>query len=576
MPDDQNLPDTAETEPEKKYTDPESGKEIRFADNVPELLRKAFADGDKVLRSEAIAAQKADTLCHLDRAEKGADYWNNWVAYFAQRWCVTTETDSLLNVELLDEKIENYNEFVLDFSQGQELDENGKYEIKDISFSNFVFPIQTKFNGTTFSGDADFEGATFSGRADFERATFSERADFKSAIFSEEANFEGTIFSGMTYFGRTILNGGIDFKGVTFSGGANFGGAAFNRWANLGGVTFSGRGDFKGVIFSEWTNFGSAIFSGRTNFENATFSEEAYFGGASFSEDLLSQRAVFFAEACWDNIVFHKTVNFSESYFLEESSFENSSFEAFANFDHVHFGIEKNTEKPDGFDKWGEGLQGKYNNSIVSRETQTTPNFRGAVFNLSPNLGYTHVAAPRLTRNLIGMIGAVINIHDYKIIDVDAGSKLRRLQELAAQGHHHLAEKRFFRAELLARRGHEAKTRREIAMINSFEVFSKCGLSFLRPFGWWVAVSLLFAWGYSEMSGIANFSLEDYGHLFNYTLSNSTPILGVIKSGDTDAMRVLFGESSPFLTVLNGAHNIISTIFLFFALLAVRNYFKLG
>ncbi len=163
--------------------------------------------------------------------------------------------------------------------------------------------------------------------------------------------------------------------------------------------------------------------------------------------------------------------------------------------------------------------------------------------------------------------------------DKFASAKLRRLQEMAAQGHHHLAEKRFFRAELLARRGHEAKTWRENVMINMFEWFSECGLSFQRPMFWWAGVYGLFFLIYGAFAEVfgSNVAGDYWWHLANYTFSNSTPILGVIKAADGAAVQALFdGALPPLVAFFGGIHNLLSTLFLFFGLLAIRNYFKLG
>lgn len=165
-----------------------------------------------------------------------------------------------------------------------------------------------------------------------------------------------------------------------------------------------------------------------------------------------------------------------------------------------------------------------------------------------------------------------------EIKDEDASSKLRRLGDLANQGHHHLAEKRFFRAELLTRRGWETRNPREVLMINAFELFSKCGLSFWRPIAWLIAIVLLSGAFYaSQVSWPAG--ENGYFELASYSFANSLPLLGYISDSYEVSVKVLFGgvEKVPALVrIWAFFQNLISAVFLFFALLAIRNYFKLG
>ncbi len=202
------------------------------------------------------------------------------------------------------------------------------------------------------------------------------------------------------------------------------------------------------------------------------------------------------------------------------------------------------------------------------------------------NLGFTQVEVPVAPYNEEWRI-----FHNWKVIfakeswtsDENAASKLRRLQELAAAGHHHLAEKRFFRAELLCRRGHEATTWSEITMINLFELFSGCGLSFRKPVLWLlgliVACGVVYFsqidWTFAEM----NSDGESWFDLISYSVLNSLPLIGYASDTYGVSVDVLFGgiANVPWpVKVTAFFQNIASAVLLFFALLAIRNYFKLG
>jgi hypothetical protein len=325
-------------------------------------------------------------------------------------------------------------------------------------------------------------------------------------------------------------------------------------------------------------------------------------------------------------------VDFSQTQFLHSADFKNAKFKAHADFDHAWFGKTSDTPPPDKKDEWPAELTAQYAQASVDASSETVPNFNGAIFEIAPNLGFTHVAplpapvAPNRWQAIKRFWGFGLKAKDSKITDENAGSKLRRMQELAAAGHHHLAEKRFFRAELLARRGHEAVKWQEIAMINLFELFSQCGLSFWRPMRWLlgvVTVSFLFYlfmldtaytnltldkiivlasvlvlclwypkrfivlllalfaafhWSFRDWV-FSSITPEMLGELASYSIANSLPLLGYISDSYSVSVQALFGgiENVPgWVRVYAFMQNAVSAIFIFFGLLAIRNYFKLG
>ncbi|UTW60005.1 pentapeptide repeat-containing protein [Kordiimonas sp. SCSIO 12603] len=581
MPKDQ--PENGEKE---KYYTPD-GTEIRFEDRVPDLLRDIFTGETVLTITERIRAKAADNLTPVERAKCGAAAWNMWVQVYADRWCVREEKGTHAYVRLKSVNDEAYEEHFIDFSDGQEKDENGKYKITFIDFTHFHFPTQATFAGATFSGGVTFEWATFSDRADFEWTTFSGGADFRGTTFSDRADFERATFSVGAYFMRATFSDNADFTGATFSSTVDFESATFSSTVDFESATFSGEVDFIKATFTGDVYFERATFSGEAYLERAIFSCGADFERAEFYDKLSSQGVIFLAKTRWNNTVFYTSVNFSESQFLAGCDFENAKFKAFANFDYVCFGKPKTAKPPERYEKWDKTLQDKYDKLHVTSKSETVPNFRGAVFEQAPNLGYTEIADIPIYKNKeenqLNLWQRLRTKGEYlltsRTYDSQAAAKLRRIQELANQGHHHLAEKKFFRVELLARRGNEAKGFWERAMIRSFDIISKCGLSFARPLMWlfffWLP-AFMFIYANAADISILDLNEEEIWNVAQYSFANSLSFLGGLLSEQASMVQYLFPIKANIPHWWKLLHNSIATLHIFFAFLAVRNYFKLG
>ncbi len=503
---------------------------------------------------------------------------------------------------------------------------NAKFTTRS-NFSNCKFEGGGIFNNTNFSNGANFGNAKFHKFCQLKSAEFREEADFTSmrsechaqfdgaqfhgpaylheAIFIQQANFSkvrasdliafgGAQFCGDAWFEKAEFGGGVAFDLMHFKSSAHFEAATF-RGSNLFSVaSFAGAAHFENITlaegvfrinnveFAKSTSFEGAVFDGKFICSNSAFTGETTFAESKFKQSFQCSKSVFFARASWGDVSFAGTANFQGCYFLSSSFFAGASFENYVNFDFAHFGKDKNTKLPKQYKRWGKSLQQKYDQSDVRSRSMTISGFKGAKFQIVPEFGLTEVAVPpppkwRLGSQILRWVG--LRRYPRVIGDKHAASKLRRLGEYAAARHHHLAEKRFFRAELLCRRGWETDGWREVAMINAFEAFSKCGLSFWRPIFWWAIVYAIFFAVYGLTAGVfdGQVSVDYLWHLVNFTFSNSTPVLGVIKADGGAAVKALFGGAlPPMVAFFGGIHNLLSTIFLFFALLAIRNYFKLG
>ncbi|MFC4349056.1 hypothetical protein ACFO5Q_14470 [Kordiimonas lipolytica] len=125
---------------EQGYTDPETGKPIIYADNVPELLR-----GDLMLSPmRQRYAKRLDEMTHLERAKRGKLAWNSWVIATADKWL--TRHDRANQIEVV---ISAINWICFE----DELPSNVKY-ISHTSFAGYCFPCNVSFQGITFNGKA--------------------------------------------------------------------------------------------------------------------------------------------------------------------------------------------------------------------------------------------------------------------------------------------------------------------------------------------------------------------------------------------------------------------------------------
>lgn len=406
------------------------------------------------------------------------------------------------------------------------------------------FSKEAIFAGVKFKGPADFRGANFLAAASFEKVEFHRLVRFVRAKFMEKVTFGKDVsFIEPAWFTRVIFSGAAVFKGTEFNQAARFGGSSFLAQAKFEDASFKENSDFRRSEFSDRADFVKAEFGDTAEFSETKFRGFVNFGGARFSRSLKLLGSFFFGKA----------------------SFVNTKFDGQVELDNAAFGV----VPEDG----------------VVRDPEIVPNFIGARFEEPPNLSFTKIPAPPRPKSS----GVVSSIRRFwcgptekeRVGDKRAAAKFRRLQTLALLSHNHQAEKRFFREELICRLGYETRTRREVSMINLFDFISKCGLSFWRPIGWWLVSSGFFGflyWLCSDRFGVGGL-MRDGAHLLNYTLANSFPIVGVFSASNSRAVDALFGEANgvPFIVgLLAGGHNIVSTVFLFFALLAVRNYFKLG
>ncbi len=518
-----------ETEPHPNYL--VDGKPVYYASNIPDLLRgEIMLSLDQVRKGEELSRM----LC-VDRARQGSEEWNLWVRCSKDRWMIRQVEDDKVLVRprkpFTDElAFPNKINFMAEIGVNED-----ELEILGIDFSEFVFPCEIDFSHCRLVGDFDFENAVFMEGLCFKETScdanlWFANVTFHSFVFCWESDFQGEFV-----FNECFVKGKLDVVGSRFRQALS--------------------------VFD-------CVF-----FDKVSFRESKFHGVSSFIS------TTFVCVVDLSHNMFFGPVAFDGSHFLETTNFEHTTFQAIVSFDNVNFGVASMTPELRGCKWLTQKSKIDYQQLIRISDNQPIPDFKGTLFKIAPNLGSTVVYNPVFlswVESLFACDG--LGAEHRKIQDSSASSKFRRLGELANSGHHHLAEKRFFREELLARRGHEAKIWREVAMINLFEFFSECGLSFWRPVMWLVfLVSLSALFYHSQIDWPAG----DSGmfELASYSFANSLPLLGHISDSYEVSVNVLFGgvEKVPgIVRVWAFFQNLVSAVFIFFALLAIRNYFKLG
>jgi len=600
--------DTNSSEPE--YIDEATGKPIIYADNVPEILRGLTVENCGFAMNDS-HFEYLDKMGHIERAALGMNEWNRWVQW-AQlknaRWLERREQQNEVHVSAKERGDKGYNSLVINMDVGLKRDSNFHYDIAVFDFRGFIFPARVSFEGARFPQAVDFSHAEFLGYAKFVRSEFRGDARFTSVKFYGAARFERSHFNGGAFFVDALLHRGGRFIGSKFDGDANFSGVWFAKSAWFSEVVVGGSANFQEAQFINEARFIEANFKGAVKLTNSTFRNnvsfirskfsgyfeasstvflnDTNFKRAQFGRGCVCQATKFVGNVSWKNAEFRAGGDFHACRFAGEVDFTSVLFTGHINFDHATFGV----KKVDMLDDDVSDSATQKNNGLAPFQTNcsngSVPDFKGAQFGVPPNLGYTEIIIPTASFPSAWFIGKKFKfLFSNKSFaeDADAASKLRRLQELAAAGHHHLAEKRFFRAELLCRRGHEATSWPEITMINLFELFSGCGLSFRKPVLWLlgliVACGVVYFsqidWTFAEM----NSDGESWFDLVSYSVLNSLPLIGYASDTYGVAVDVLFGgiDKVPWFVKLTAFfQNIASAILLFFALLAIRNYFKLG
>jgi Pentapeptide repeats (9 copies) len=511
--------------------------------------------------------EQLDAMSHLNRLRLGKDIWQQWNQgprpNGLDPWPTSTPINFAQCLEEEDAAPNSDGRYAFEMDNLEHFQFVGPVSFKNIrfinkvDFSNCKFYENVDFTRTIFSNEANFFKAEFHKRARFIKTEFAESALFDEANFRASATFDSARFRGLAQFIKTQFSGPTRFQRVKF-----FDAAAFHE------AKFTSHATFSYCIFWEEAGFGKVEFGDNADFSQVIVCNDADYTGVKFGGPASFEESIFANFASFEKVYALKKISFHGSSFMSSSFFDSAVFHGPVDLDNCSFGITEQElikefidekELPDSF------IQ-KLNTSASKVSNELIPDFRFAQFKLAPNLSFTSILIdPDPMKNEIIKYATRLDLYD------NAASKLRRLKQLAAEGHNHERENYFFRLELLTSRKSENRNLFEIMFIDSYELFSKCGQSVGRALAWWASTWVLFSALFALIAKSSAFA-----HALYFSLLNSLPFLGVVKALKSESAYQLFGETMPVsVSYLSVGQNMFSTLFLFLALLALRNKFKL-
>lgn len=340
-------------------------------------------------------------------------------------------------------------------------------------------------------------------------------------------------------------------------------------YADFEDYIFEKDANFSGFIFPDFAAYTSAVFKEKAFFSRAIFHGSAFFDKTTFQRDTRFFDAQFKSFATFSNATFENEITFSSSNFKVASLFESTTFTKIARFFHVKF------DSPSSFRKatflQDSDFETIYADSLFSLEQVSfsqPPDFRQAHFREAPDLDR-------------------ITIHAPPFVDPDIAAQYRALKKLAIQGHDHEQELNFFAGEL------EAKG---TFFGYLYGLFSNYGCSVQLPLLAWLVTTLYAAMGYHAFSIFGRFkessasAVENCPNLssaFELSARKALLAFGWEKSVRLDQIYAcLYGTQNGYngklmphipswVSLGTLAQGVLSAIFIFLTLLAVRNRFRI-
>ena len=382
------------------------------------------------------------------------------------------------------------------------------------------------------------------------------------------------------------------FQGVAYFTSAEFHGVAYFRSAEFHGVA-----DFRSAEFHGETDFTSAEFHGVAYFTSAKFQGVAYFGLVDFERHANFSKAKFEKQTDFEAILVKRAFSLADAEFTTDiPNFTQANFAESPRLDNIKvIPLPKVQRSPLGWQRyfWSE-------------------NYFPYLMRLSKRYLFN---SPRHFWN--------------KFINTRRNSneeaRYRALKRLAIQAHDHENEMKFFAGEIRSRRhitdclipwkkGIASSARYWAGVF--YEVFSDFGRSFIRPIAYWCITFFIFAnltlsnAGLQDKTKCHNSQITPKEAAYTIGLKNSLLILGLTKTNIVkQAELCLYGVNKngeaerepkpydpkikrayhakptkaettktdiPFKAVVQGiTHSLLSLLFIFLLLLAIRNQFKI-
>jgi uncharacterized protein YjbI with pentapeptide repeats len=189
---------------------------------------------------------------------------------------------------------------------------------ENVDFSDFIFPAHVTFSNTIFD----------CGAADFGYSQFRGAADFGFSQFRGDAHFGSSHFRGAAYFWSSRFREVADFGSSRFLGFADFGSSRFRGVADFRSSQFRGVADFGSSRFLGFADFGSSQFLGDADFGSSQFRGDADFNLAHFIKPVFFKKAIFRKAADFSSITSEKSFNLFETRFTQVPDFNETAFHA--------------------------------------------------------------------------------------------------------------------------------------------------------------------------------------------------------------------------------------------------------
>lgn len=506
-----------------------------------------------------------------------------------------------------------------------------------INFRRAEFHGLSDFNLVRIKGRADFTNTKFFRQVSFRQVKIKDEAIFLNTNFFEDANFWDSKFCGNVQFLNTNFNGQAQYSTTVFKKRASFAKSQFKSVAAFNFVEFKKNADFFDVKFLDEVNFLSSKFYGEAYFINSKFMEKAYFSFVDFKSGVLLGGAIFKDASHFEAILAKRAFslagveftsnipNFTQANFAESPRLDNIEVLPSPEYKTSTYSV-KTTKSPIISPlKWQRYW---WNLQFLCFIFRSILRLSQKLFHLIKYTCLKYIYCPLIYTPIKHLITSIVhgwgkftNTHG----NSDKEAHYRALKRLAIQAHDHENEMKFFAGEIRARRHvtdfanfltHDfASSMRYWAGV-AYELFSDFGRSFIRPTLWWFACLWLFAnltlsgAGLEDTTKCHNSQLTPKEAAYTIGLKNSLLILGLTKTNivkqaelclygankngeaerepkpyDPKIKRAYQAKSAkventktdiPFKAAVQGiAHSLLSLLFIFLLLLAIRNQFKI-
>ncbi len=505
----------------------------------------------------------------LSLYEQGVKAWNKWANEMLKEKKRLEEAGEWEAENSIFEGKISLNEKTADWIKKAEADFSSKNNPtvfqKKLDVENYIFPSNVIFENSLFLEETSFDNTEFKGNTSFVSTKFIKKVSFYNAIFYEKTSFV-----------TSVTNDQIDFYKCIFKKEAHFEGSEISGSANFENTEFHGQVWFLGAIFKQSTQFSQSNFYGSAFFMGVLFKSETYFDNTVFDDSVMFESTSFNDFAFFEKTQFNKTVSFTNAKFIKTVSFNAANFTDITNFYGVTFSEEVIFNAICSNSSFT--LEGANFKKII-------PNFIQANFSEAPRLDNILIEKNTIPGSFINSITSFIH-PEIKV-------RYQALKRLAIQAHDHENEQRFWAGELRSDRS----LRTEDGSWNlrplvsafwwgniAYGCISDYGRSIVRPIG-----ALLILIGL--MTGL---HLTKSKTPLTYDQAFSAGYISTNKSflylGADPTKRSIIKEKYSALyganenqtpkipkTILTAEffQTLFSAIFIFLALLGIRNNFKM-